>query len=613
MNTEQMIWCGPDKPPRSLGSGSAVHQLNTEFPNANVFRKIHNISTKLAHNLPPIVEDLVDVGSYVYAADQAVSRGGSTWPKDGAGWTRNFKFVIPVKLPDLWNRPEVKDALEELLNFMSGDNYSFEFRKRTHATNLQGFIEFEDTPWFKADSILLFSGGLDSFAGALEELLSLKSKVVLVSHRPVPKISKRQTELAREIAQLTNNPQGFLHVPIWVNKASGITKDANQRTRSFLFMMLAASIAEVSKTRTIKFYENGITSFNLPCSDQLVDSRTSRSTHPKSLKLGSQFFSTLFGHSFSITNPFVWKTKTDVLEVIKSHKAQQIIPYTVSCSHTQTTDSVMTHCGTCSQCFERRMAVIAAGLSGMEQAESYKVQLPLDPIKEGRDRTTVESLSRMATEIEGMSGEDFFIRYPEAQRIIINLDMPVDEAATKVFELYKRHSGQVYGVLDKFLKQNSNLVLKKRVPTDSLLSMIVGSVGKSVEQKQSAKLFNHQNGTTWKDVTIELVSDEAIRVKVNGVTKKLSYTDLDMRDGRKVDFPSKQWELLIEFAEADGVLNWKSKSSDPKWKKQVNVLRKKLKDILGLSGDPISMYQKRVGYKCNFQIIDLRPNQDRKQ
>ncbi len=611
-NSEHLIWCGTDKPPKKPVDGTLVH-LSTDGPNENVNCRIENISNKLTQNLSPIIEDMIEIGSYVYAADQTVSRGGPAWSNNGADWTRDFRFVIPVREPDTWNKQEVRESLEELLSFMSGDSYQFEFTERKSIRATTPYFEFGDNPWFRADSIVLFSGGLDSFAGALEEVLTLRNKTVLVSHRSVPKIAKRQLDLAEKVRQLAGGNQKLLHVPVWVNKVKGLTKDSTQRSRSFLFMMLAASMGEVFKSNTIRFYENGITSFNLPCSAQVVDSRASRTTHPKTLKLASEFFTKLLNRQFVVTNPFLWHTKTDVVGVIKKHNLGSLVPFTSSCSHTQTTSIMNTHCGTCSQCFDRRTAIIAGGLADFETGESYKVNLPLDPIKEGRDRTMVESMARMATEIEDMDEVQFCSKLNEIERIVTNLDPPVDQAAMQVISLYKRHSAQVFSVLRSFVSENATLILKKRVPPDSLLSMIAGLIQPSAKAEDSQTICKLPDGTTWSQLLVEIVSNDAIRIKANGFTKRLTYQDLGMRDGRKGDFPTAQWELLIEFAEGGGMLNWKSKGSDPKWKKQVNVLRKKLKDIFGLSGAPITMYQKRVGYKCNFQVSDSRPNQVRKK
>jgi hypothetical protein len=80
-------------------------------------------------NMPSITVDMLEIASYVYCADQAVSRGGKAGREHGKDWYRNFRFEIPVRNLTIWNRDEVKEALGNTLNFLSDDQYEFSFRK----------------------------------------------------------------------------------------------------------------------------------------------------------------------------------------------------------------------------------------------------------------------------------------------------------------------------------------------------------------------------------------------------------------------------------------------------------------------------------------------------
>lgn len=243
MDDSVRMWCGPDKPPRGSGKPfRKTFELNSHPDGGNVNLIVGNISRRLAQNIPDIALDLLEVGSYVYCADQTVRRGGRTWPKDGQAWHRDFVFDIPVRRLDIWNKPEVTDCLEETLGFLSDDHYQFRFRPLTRKLPREPYFEFgEDQPWFKADQVLLFSGGLDSLAGAVSELVANGKRVLLVSHRPVAKTSKRQVQLVDELKRFVERTDSLIHVPVWVNKAPGLSNDANQRARSFLYATLAGA------------------------------------------------------------------------------------------------------------------------------------------------------------------------------------------------------------------------------------------------------------------------------------------------------------------------------------------------------------------------------------
>jgi hypothetical protein len=76
-----------------------------------------------------------------------------------------------------------------------------------------------------------------------------------------------------------------------------------------------------------------------------------------------------------IENPFIWKTKGDVVRSIVDHGGGPLIKHTVSCTRTYDITRLHTHCGCCSQCLDRRFAVFAANAAEHDPVEMYKVEL----------------------------------------------------------------------------------------------------------------------------------------------------------------------------------------------------------------------------------------------
>ena len=96
-------------------------------------------------------------------------------------------------------------------------------------------------------TIVLFSGGLDSFAGAVHELHAGDRHIVLLSRRIGGMIDSRQRELADELKQ--KHPGRITHVRV----SGGLTNETNavehsQRTRSFLLTAMALVAAEIERT-----------------------------------------------------------------------------------------------------------------------------------------------------------------------------------------------------------------------------------------------------------------------------------------------------------------------------------------------------------------------------
>src|ERR1035437_8919879 len=77
------------------------------------------------HHLSDRIKDLLEIASYIYAADRNISRG-SLDAVEYNKWARSFHFVFPVRDLEFWSRKEVQNCLSEALQFMSGDN-SYEF------------------------------------------------------------------------------------------------------------------------------------------------------------------------------------------------------------------------------------------------------------------------------------------------------------------------------------------------------------------------------------------------------------------------------------------------------------------------------------------------------
>ena len=73
----------------------------------------------------------------------------------------------------------------------------------------------------------------------------------------------------------------------------------------------------------LSFYENGITSFNFPVSEHVLGARASRTTHPRVLADCSKLFSLLADVPFQVQNPYVWKTKTQVVRTIVDQGARR--------------------------------------------------------------------------------------------------------------------------------------------------------------------------------------------------------------------------------------------------------------------------------------------------
>lgn len=230
-------------------------------------------------------------------------------------------------------------------------------------------------------------------------------------------------------------------------------------------------MAHIFKIPKIGMYENGIVSLNLPISAQVIGARATRSTHPRVINGFSQLFSLIMDKPFEVQNPFLWNTRTDLVKNIVRAGCADLIKHTVSCAHVMEMTSLHSHCGKCSQCIDRRFAILASGNAENDPAEMYKVDLLTDARESIEDKTMLESFVRTATEVTKMTDMQFFSHFAEATRALPYIEGVTDENASKIFALHQRHAKEICGVIENAIGEHAHDILKGTLPPSCLLIM----------------------------------------------------------------------------------------------------------------------------------------------
>jgi 7-cyano-7-deazaguanine synthase in queuosine biosynthesis len=449
--------------------------LNLHGASANVRLEIEDISRRLLANLSDAHADLLEIASYIYAADSAVSRGGKTDSYLGAMWRRKFRFVIPLREPTRWSSDSLIGALVETIGFLSDDEYEFEFRPLKTPPSVETYFPLSGArdAKFMPDEVILFSGGLDSFAGTVEQLVAHGKKVALVSHRSASKITEAQNYL---IGRLRNRfgVDRVLHVPVRANLKDDLGKEPTHRTRSFLFAAIGAVTSHLLDLQRIFSFENGVVSLNLPPVGQVVGARATRTTHPQALAGFQRILSAVLGQSFDVSNPYAWITKSEVVERIVQCGCPDLIRHTRSCTRVHAMTKLHPNCGQCSQCIDRRFAVLAAGQEQEDPDEAYKVDLLLGGRGPGPDREMALAYIRSASKIGQMTDVDFFTHFGETSRIVSHFADPAGTVARRIYELHLRHATAVCRVFDDAVDANKADIRNGSLPPDCLISLVVG-------------------------------------------------------------------------------------------------------------------------------------------
>jgi hypothetical protein len=449
-------------------------KLTAHGKTPNVHIQLENLARAFLKNMPPRLLDLLEIAAYVYTTDCAVDRGNA-WTDDHTveSWGRDFRFVIPVRDSAFWKKPEVQKQLADFLQFLSDDKYAFEFCPLKKNDPVQSYLDFgdlDDWPFHGAERVLMFSGGLDSLAGAVETAMA-GDNLVLVSHRAVTVMDRRVRDLVAELRRKC--PVQIIHVPVWVNKQRGLDREHTQRTRSFLFSALGVIVAESIRARGVRFFENGIVSLNLPVADEVLRARASRTTHPLALKLFTEFYKMVTEHEFVVDNPFIFKTKTDVVSAIADHGQSELIRLTSSCAQQGFFKSkTQWHCGTCSQCIDRRVAILAAGQEAYDPGYDYATDVFSGSRKDGYEKNMAVNYARLGFELYQMTEIEMATKFNlELARAARCFPKP-QEAAQHLIEMHKRQGEIVYSVMRHQIEQYAGKIFEGSFNSSSLLALV---------------------------------------------------------------------------------------------------------------------------------------------
>lgn len=426
--------------------------------------------------LPDRILDLLEIASYVYCSDRLNSRGKKT-VLEPHNWARTFHLEIKVRDYEFWENPEVKERLKDALIFMSGDKaYHFSFQPN-HMTEPAGIFDDEifQIESNKNTKVILFSGGLDSLSGIVECLENTSDQLCLISHRSGPgRMTRTRKQLIHELNQRYPNRMTYYEFSC---SLSGIkAKEETQRTRTFLFTSIAFAMSHGLSLSEFSIYENGITSLNFPTQQNQMNSRASRTTHPKTVALLQNFFN-MFSEQdkqkFSIHTPFMEKTKSDILRVFIETGNQDLISSSVSCSKTFYSNNTPTHCGSCSQCIDRRFAAYASETDDFDESGIYTFDFIKESIDYDEDLTMLIDYFRRSKNFSEWDLPTFSNKM--FNQLVDILDYVQggnnDTKVKKIWQLCQKHGREIEAASRRMRELHDDNLFQK-LPEKSFLKII---------------------------------------------------------------------------------------------------------------------------------------------
>jgi len=275
--------------------------------------------------------DILRIAYYIFEAEKKIKAGEilEKWEIPLSEETYNTKDLVKLKV-----------VLEELIILILAEDVEIVFSKvEDIKRRVKKKYEID-----KRDTICLFSGGVDSYAGITLSEKKYKNMLgVFVAHNDQVRIIK-----------IINDFKKVITTRIKTIYAPSMESEGYSQFRGFLYILSGGVYANLTGADKILVTECGPTMYQPLFSP--YDSIT-YTTHPYVLKASKDVLEILLGKKINIVIPFEDLTKAEV--VVNSGIKD------FSTTHSCITQRRGDHCGTCFGCVIKRLAETVAGVKGV--------------------------------------------------------------------------------------------------------------------------------------------------------------------------------------------------------------------------------------------------------
>ncbi len=343
----------------SMGTSFSRRDI-ASWPNIRPFQgqalviKASDFATLAARPLSPMEADWLRVALALYMADRFSLRR-PTGDQGPTFWRRSIHVILPVVDVAHWRKalPEMLAAL----NFLTEDTWDIDFVPRSYRLEDEE-QKMEPIPRNPVGWVSLFSGGLDSAAGAIHHLSQTETRGLLVSGNTHNRLKVGQEHFINTLR--TRFPQRFdwlaayYGLPIKLDEEG---MESSQRCRAWIHVAMGLLATHLVGLDRLYVFENGIGAFNLPCDSSQFGSQGSRAMHPLFLHQIGAVASELLGHKLDIKNPCLFATKGEMVSKCAVQSLSPILAETFSCENFPNRHSSEDQCGVCPSCLVRKAAL----------------------------------------------------------------------------------------------------------------------------------------------------------------------------------------------------------------------------------------------------------------
>jgi len=297
------------------------------------------------------------------------------------GWTREIE-VTNMPVVHLNEFQQVRVQMDAAISFLTGDiwNISYCQSEGILYQPREDIMNWRDINVF--EKVSLFSGGLDSLIGAIDELerMPQNQKLLLISHKDLGKEGIDQSSIMTIFSHqhLYDNKYSQIQTSVGIGKkdmGDRIARESTFRSRSLLFIGMGIYAAhKIGRNIPLIIPENGTIALNIPLMPSRRSACSTRTTHPTFMNRLQSILLDM-GITNPMYNPYEFKTKGEMVTESRNPEIlRRLINASCSCakrSHTHYWDARgrnIKHCGMCLPCIYRRISLY---INGLDNAQHY--------------------------------------------------------------------------------------------------------------------------------------------------------------------------------------------------------------------------------------------------
>jgi 7-cyano-7-deazaguanine synthase in queuosine biosynthesis len=339
-----------DGAPLAVAAGATAVSVLRNAADPNTVFNVDDVVTAIGRPLSVREDDFLDLLHALHVTDLVCARGRNEH------WTRELLLALPLRDPEPF-LPLVP-LLQELFGMMTFDRLHLEL-SRYRNPPAQRFPQ-RSAKTITPDAVALLSGGLDSACVGAQLAKSARNPM-FVSSRSSSHVTGAQNAVLATLKLTCPRLRSvrFQSQPKHQHATAPLPpSDLSQRSRTLLYVGVAATIAAAHGVDHVILGENGIMAINCPLTLGRAAGFSTRTAHPDVLEQMEVIISGALGARVRVINPLLLQTKADVVKALARASGTGIIAQTHSCWIARQAH----HCGHCVPCVVRRFATESAGV-----------------------------------------------------------------------------------------------------------------------------------------------------------------------------------------------------------------------------------------------------------